>query len=291
MAQDQEQEGGLPLLTAGARLRDARLAAGLSVEEISARTRIARRHLEAIEEDRYSQLASRTYAVGFSRAYARAVGLDENAIAGAVRTELARQEELNPRQPRGENFEPGDPARVPSSSLAWLAAGGAILLFALLFVFWRSYLSPAGSYPDLASEKQAAKPDPGPNAAGQPGGAPPPGTLAGTVRLTALENGVWLKVSDAAGEQLFQKELALNESYTVPAETKGATLTTARPDVLRVAIGTRVLGPLRPRQEIVRDVPLDPASLLAKPAAQATPAAPSPAPSALLPETSTVSEP
>jgi cytoskeleton protein RodZ len=182
MAQYQEQEGGLPLLTAGARLRDARLAAGLSVEEISARTRIARRHLEAIEEDRYSQLASRTYAVGFSRAYARAVGLDESAIAGAVRTELARQEELNPRQPRGENFEPGDPARVPSSSLAWLAAGGAILLFALLFVFWRSYLSPAGSYPDLASERQAAKMAPGRTSAGQPGRSPA-GALTGAVRL------------------------------------------------------------------------------------------------------------
>ena len=128
----------------------------LDLEEIAARTRVSRRHLEAIEQSRYSQLASRTYAVGFSRSYARALGLNEDAIVRSVRDELARQEELQPRQLRGDNFEPGDPARVPSSSLAWMAGGGLILLFALLFVFWRSFLSPAGSMPDLVKEEPRA---------------------------------------------------------------------------------------------------------------------------------------
>jgi len=287
MAQDLEQDGALPLLSAGARLREARLAAGLELDEISAMTRVARRHLEAIEEDRYSQLASRTYAVGFSRSYARALGLNEDAIAQAVREELARQAELYPQVQRSENFEPGDPARVPSASLAWMAGGGAILLFALLFVFWRSYLSPAGSLPDLVRDERPA--------VSAPAGAParkarPAAAVAasGAVRLTALEDGVWIKVSDAAGDQLYQKEMALNESYTVPADAKGALLATARPDVLRVTIGSRVLGPLRPAQEILRDVPLDPASLQMPPAATAAPA--SPAPSAAPVETSTVSE-
>ncbi len=287
MAQDHEEEGTLPLLTAGARLREARLAAGLGIEEIAARTRVSRRHLEAIEEDRFSQLASRTYAVGFSRAYARALGLNEESIAKSVREELARQEELHPRPQFGENFEPGDPARVPSSSLAWMAGGGAILLFALIFVFWRSFLSPAGSMPDPVEER--------PGAIGAPAGpeirkTAPKGSAKpkGVVRLTALEQGVWIKVSDMAGDQLFQKELALNESYTVPAQARGAVLTTARPDVLRVSIGSRVLGPLRREQSVLRDVSLEPASLLADPAAAPAPAAP-PA-SAKAGETSTVSD-
>jgi cytoskeleton protein RodZ len=284
MAQDGDEDGVLPLLTAGARLREARLAAGLDIGEIAARTRVARRQLEAIEQDRYSQLASSTYAVGFSRAYARAVGLDEKAIAQAVREEIARQEELNPRPVRSEHFEPGDPARVPPSSLAWLAGGGAIVLFVLLYVFWRSFLSPAASMPDLARDEPkatatAARP-------ASPAGAPS-GASAGPVSLTALEDGVWIKVSDAAGEQLFQKEMALNESFTVPATASGAVLTTARPDVLRVTIGSRVIGPLRPRQEVLRGLSLDPAALLAPPApaagATSAPAGTSPR------ETSTVS--
>ncbi|MBM3594655.1 MAG: DUF4115 domain-containing protein [Alphaproteobacteria bacterium] len=284
MAQDGDEDGVLPLLTAGRRLREARLAAGLDIEEIAARTRVSRRHLEAIEEDRYSRLASRTYAVGFSRAYARAVGLDERAIAEAVRVEIDRQEELNPRPARSEHFEPGDPVRVPPSSLAWLAGGAAILLFALLFVFWRSFLSPAASMPDLARDepKTAA-------VAGHPAAAPRPTPVApaGGVRLTAMEDGIWVKVSDSAGEQLFQKEMALNESFTVPAKANGAVLTTARPDVLQVSVGSRVIGPLRPRQEVLRGLSLDPAALLAPPA---PPAGATTAPADTSPrETSTVS--
>jgi hypothetical protein len=87
---------------------------------------------------------------------------------------------------------------------------------------------------------------------------------------------VWIGVKDAAGAQLFQKELALNESYTVPATATGAVLTTARPDLLRVTVGTRDLGPLRPRQEVLRGQPLDPAALMAPPAAATGTAAAAP---------------
>ncbi len=280
MANEDDQHDSLPLLTAGEQLREARLAAGLDLEEIAARTRVSRRHLEAIEEDRFADLASRTYAVGFSRSYARALGLNEDAIVRDVRDELARQKELHPRQPRGENFEPGDPARVPSRSLAWMAGGGFILLFALLFVFWRSFLSPAGSMPDLVQEEpQAVQAERTISKA-----APParPAAATGAVRLTATIDGVWVKVSNADGEQLIQKILALNESYTVPADAEGAVLTTARPDALQVTVGTKVLGPLRPEMEVLRDVSLAPASLQA---------APAPAATGSTDETSTVSEP
>ena len=48
---------------------------------MAARTRVPLRHLEAIEQGAYEALPSQTYAVGFARAYARAVGLDEVATA------------------------------------------------------------------------------------------------------------------------------------------------------------------------------------------------------------------
>ncbi|MCB2063063.1 MAG: helix-turn-helix domain-containing protein [Novosphingobium sp.] len=284
MANEDDQHDTLPLLTAGEQLREARIAAGLDLEEIAARTRVSRRHLEAIEQSRYSQLASRTYAVGFSRSYARALGLNEDAIVRSVRDELARQEELQPRQLRGDNFEPGDPARVPSSSLAWMAGGGLILLFALLFVFWRSFLSPAGSMPDLVKEEPRAASQGTPVAKKTPAPSKP-APATGTVRLTAMEDGVWIKVTNAAGDQLFQKILALNETYTVPAGAEGAMLSTARPDILKVTVGSRVLGPLRPQMEVVRDVSLAPASLQAAPAG-----APEPAVTGGGGETSTVSD-
>src|SRR3546814_15183499 len=79
--------------TAGARLRQAGEAAGRSRADIATLTKIAERHLLAIEENRFGDLAARTYAVGFSRAYERALGLDDRKIVasgtrGSGRVEL-----------------------------------------------------------------------------------------------------------------------------------------------------------------------------------------------------------
>jgi transcriptional regulator with XRE-family HTH domain len=102
--------------TPGAKLRAAREAQGLSIQDVATRTRIAQRQLEAIERDDYSALPGIPYAVGFARAYARSIGLDEVAIAADVRNAV-HNSDLGAN--RYEAFEPADPARVPSRALAW----------------------------------------------------------------------------------------------------------------------------------------------------------------------------
>ena len=59
----------------------------MDLAEVAARTRIALRHLEAIEQSDFSTLPSKTYGIGFVKAYARAVGADEVAIGRALRAE------------------------------------------------------------------------------------------------------------------------------------------------------------------------------------------------------------
>lgn len=149
--QDQYDAPPMPL-SVGDRLRAAREASGLSRADVAARTKIAERHLGAIEEDRFDDLASSTYAVGFARAYARTVGLDEAEIARLVRGRLdAGEDEVRP----AVAFEPGDPARIPTPRLAWLAAAGVVAVIVAIFLFWRSYYTPAVTLPDLTSEKAA----------------------------------------------------------------------------------------------------------------------------------------
>ncbi|HWV12473.1 MAG TPA: helix-turn-helix transcriptional regulator, partial [Sphingobium sp.] len=122
--------------TPGAKLRAAREAQGLSMQDVATRTRIAQRQLEAIERDDYSALPGIPYAVGFARAYARAVDLDEVAIAADVR-HAVHNSELGAN--RYEAFEPADPARVPSRVLAWTAAAIVIVLVAG-FTIWRTQM-------------------------------------------------------------------------------------------------------------------------------------------------------
>jgi transcriptional regulator with XRE-family HTH domain len=253
--------------TVGGRLRQARERLGLSRADVAARTKIAERHLGAIEEDRFADLASSTYAVGFSRAYARAVGLDERDVAQAVRNELDLVEDGDARpQP---TFEPGDPARVPSSRTAWLAGLAALAVIVAVLVFWPGHFFPAGSLPDLTSD---APPAPARRVAA----AAPAPPAAGPVTVTAREAGVWVKVTDADGNRLFEKQLALGESYTVPADAREPKLRTARPDALSVAVGGRAVPPLSSKPEVI-DAPISAAALLARGAAPAPAVAP-PAP-------------
>lgn len=93
MPEEDVQQTELPIESVGTRLRNARNVGGMSRSEVATRTKIAERHLISIEEDRFLDLPGKTYAVGFSRAYARTVGLDEAEIAQAVRDLLAASEE------------------------------------------------------------------------------------------------------------------------------------------------------------------------------------------------------
>lgn len=69
----------------GEELRDARLTLGLSIEDIAASLRIRRPYLVALEEGRVRELPAPAYAVGFVRTYARALGLDDDAMVRRFR--------------------------------------------------------------------------------------------------------------------------------------------------------------------------------------------------------------
>ena len=234
--------------TVGARLRQARERMGLSRADIAARTRIAERHLATIEGERFAELASGTYAVGFSRAYARSVGLDEREIAQAVRGELDLLEDDGGRPP--PTFEPGDPARVPNVRTAWLAGLGALAVVVALVAFWGDFLSPAISLPDLTSDKPSA------TARRAPAATPPTpiaqGPIAqGPVAITARQAGVWVKITDIAGKQLFQKEMKQGETYAIPPDAAEPQLRTAWPDALAITVGGRAVPPLSNEREVL----------------------------------------
>ena len=88
MSLDQKEppEGEMELI--GARLKKAREGANFSLQDISDRTRISLRFLAAIENDDFSALPGRVYIYGFTRAFARAVGLDEESLLAALREKM-----------------------------------------------------------------------------------------------------------------------------------------------------------------------------------------------------------
>ena len=69
---------------AGARLRDARMAAGLSIDAVAQQLKLAPRQVMALEDDDYAQLPGRTFVRGFMRNYARLVRLDPEAVLASL---------------------------------------------------------------------------------------------------------------------------------------------------------------------------------------------------------------
>src|SRR3569833_1032560 len=101
---DQDQMLGTPI---GDRLRIAREAKGLSLDDVARQTRIPIRHLEHIEREEWDSLPAITYSVGFVRSYATAVGLDGPAMGAELREQLGAT-----RIPGAVTayYEPADPA-------------------------------------------------------------------------------------------------------------------------------------------------------------------------------------
>ena len=259
---------------AGARLRAAREAQGLDLAHIAAETRIPLRHLDAIETGDFGTLPSRTYAIGFSRTYARVLGIDDTAILAAVREELA--DHTGRRSTVGSGMEPGDPAKLPSAGLAWFGAFAALVLAVGLIAFFGSRFG--------AGEGPAPLDTPSPTPAAPVAAAPAPAATspasAGPVVLTALADGVWVRIYEEGGERLLEKQLARDESYTVPADAADPRINTGRPEALAITVGGRAVAKLAERPVTISNAPISAAALLARaePAADAA-ASPVAAPS------------
>ena len=250
---------------AGEQLRAARLTSGLDLNDVAARTRVPLRQLEAIERSDYSTLPSTTYAIGFARAYARAVGADEAAIARAVRAELGRAPADAAEAPP---YEPIDPARVPSRLLAWTAAAIALVLV-VAYLVWRNYAFDGADASRLAIEAPTERTAPPATRVAPPAAVPTP---AGPVVLTATTP-VWLRIYDKNDKVLLEKEMALGETFTVPDTADTPMVRTGRADALKVTVGGREVAPLGPAEKTIRDVGISAAALLAR-AAPGTATAP-----------------
>lgn len=68
----------------GAYIRAQRKRLGMSLDQLAAQTKIPRRQLEALEEDRYGDLPGLVFAKGFLRCCARALDLDPDAVIGLL---------------------------------------------------------------------------------------------------------------------------------------------------------------------------------------------------------------
>lgn len=256
----------------GAQLRAARERKGLTREQVASETRISGRHLNNLETGNFDDLPGRTYAVGFARTYAKAVGLDAEEIAARVRAHLdeAAINDRYEQQGRG-TFEPGDPSRAPGGRLLYFSLFAVVILLVGIFFAARALFAPAAEIPSLvvqqereeaqaAAARQEEQQGQAPAAAGQPIGA---------VVFTA-EGDTWVRFYDGEGNVLQEGTMAEGDSFTVPADAANPQIITGRPDRLAITIGGRPVRKLSTEVETLQDVPISAEALMARSGGVAT---------------------
>ncbi len=251
------------VVTVGQRLKEAREAKGLSVEDIAAQTRIPTRHLVSLEAGDWDKLPAATYSIGFAKNFAGAVGLDRNEIGELLRAEMG-----GTRLPAAypEIYEAADPARTMPKGLV---IGALVLLGVFVLAFtWLNNRSLEADEPPPAEAILAA---PVTNEV-----APPPAPAAAQPVVLTATDAVWIEIKDGAAT-LKQGQLAPGETYQVPANAVAPVLTTGKPEALRVSVGSQQAPPVGEPGRTVSNVSLKPADLLRQGAAPVPVAAASPA--------------
>lgn len=116
--------------TLGEALRAARLVSGLSMAQLSTATRVHPRYLTALEQGEFAVLPSRIFSIGYVRAYAAALGLDELTAVERFKREFP-EKAVGLQAPTGTSV-----LQLRRSSPKILGVVGALLL---VVVGWNIY--------------------------------------------------------------------------------------------------------------------------------------------------------
>jgi cytoskeleton protein RodZ len=146
----------------GEKLKREREKRAVTLEQISVSTKIGTRMLQALEEDKFSQLPGGIFNKGFVRAYARCVGMDEDqAVAeyleasgdAPARIEAAAELERSSPEPAGDRS---------SRDLPWGLFAAVLLLVALVLSIWsyrkREHRAPSGTTNSTPQSLQTPSP-------------------------------------------------------------------------------------------------------------------------------------
>lgn len=106
--------------TLGDHLREGREALGISLEEISKRTCISIRQLDALETNRLERLPGGLFNISFARQYARELGLNEDEVAARIKDAMGLPAQPLSKMPVGRA---GFSIDEPAAKLAEWASG------------------------------------------------------------------------------------------------------------------------------------------------------------------------
>ncbi|GAA3150156.1 cytoskeletal protein RodZ [Kribbella aluminosa] len=203
-------------MSIGSELTAARERADMTIEQLSAATRIRTGLLIAMEADDFSRCGGNFYARGHIRAIARVVKADPAPLLATFDAEHAVEDEKSRREERAAVKSPTlRPARP-----RWALVVGAILVILMGWGMVRLFTLPSDIEANASktATTSATVTTPAPTPTGAPSGrptaqptkkpaSPKPPVLKTELTMTAKGNGTYLTVLDRTDRKIFQGRL------------------------------------------------------------------------------------
>lgn len=194
--------------TLGAALAAARCDRGLSVEDVSAATRIRPAIIRAIEADEFDACGGAVYARGHLRSIAQVVGTDPRPLVEEFDRRFHQPVPALRTASLGSFEPPRDAGRAGRQSPPWVAVAAGVLVVVVLFlgaswIVGRGHDDGTSGAPLAAATTPPATTSPAPRPT--PTRTSPQPVYKGVVlRLQASGGASWVSVRSSAGTEIYQ---------------------------------------------------------------------------------------
>jgi len=247
--------GETPVLTFGEELRRERLIREVSLEEISAATKISVRLLTALEGSDVAKLPAPVFTRGFIRAYSRHLGLDADEKVNAYLADL-KPDKLREAGKRrtGSRFLRG---RRAAASTIVVTVTAVLLLLGLIARPERRSAAAAPivqrrTAPSVSFKNVAVSPGPAPVIRDER--AASAGKAAVSMELE-FEQDSWTEVTTSDGQPIFSGLERRGTRQRFESQD-GFRLTLGNAGGVKVTVDGRALEPLGGAGEVVRNLPV-----------------------------------
>ncbi|UGY93965.1 helix-turn-helix domain-containing protein [Streptomyces gobiensis] len=201
-------------------LQQARIDAGLTVDEVSSTTRVRVPIVHAIEQDDYSRCGGAVYARGHIRTLARVVGIDPTGLIEQFDAEYGGRPEATPAAPLFEAERIRPEPRRPNWTAAMVAAIVAVVGFVGFTLFSDDETSTGNTVAEATQSSPPPKPKPSPTKPTDAKAEPSDSAIAAapadkvTVKLTADGGNSWISAEDHTGRLIHEGVLKDGDSKT-----------------------------------------------------------------------------
>lgn len=242
-------------MSLGSEIAKARKSAGLTLDELSARTNIRTSLLKEFEEGSFKNSGGDTYARGHLRSIAKVFGVDPEPFLAQFDEEHARAKRAIHEQLVENNatFAMSERKKLTNKQLVLISLAGILSLLVISVVINVLQQSANNPKPPVVTPVESKSPSPAVSPSATAGPTDENNYSSGSgvaVILEAVNGSSWLYVSDAAGVTLYSGRATQGQTFQF-SSTESVNLRIGNAGAVKLTVNGKEVPPLGVDGEVV----------------------------------------